>query len=61
MRLADGSYINNVARLEKTEEIERESLEVDEEIARMPKPEVSVEIAEAEAEEEPTAQEDEEI
>ena len=59
MRLADGSYINNVARLEKTEEIERESLEVDEEIARMPKPEVSVEIAEAE--EEPTAQEDEEI
>ena len=61
MRLADGSYINNVARLEKTEEIERESLEVDEEIARMPKPEVSVEIAEAEAEEESTAQEDEEI
>ena len=32
MRLADGSYINNVARLEKDEEIEEESRKVDEEI-----------------------------
>ena len=45
MRLAEGSYINNVARLEKAEEIERESAEVDEEIARMPKPEPAAEDA----------------
>ena len=32
MRLADGAYINNVARLDKTEDIEKESLEVDKEI-----------------------------
>ena len=32
MRLADGSYINNVARLEKSEKIEEESRKVDEEI-----------------------------
>ena len=32
MRLADGSYINNVARLEKSETIEEESRKVDEEI-----------------------------
>ena len=32
MRLADGSYINNVARLEKNETIEEESRKVDEEI-----------------------------
>lgn len=37
MRLADGCYINNVARLERAEEIERESAEVDQEIANMPK------------------------
>ena len=41
MRLADGSFINNVARLERREEIERESREVDDEIAKMPKVEVS--------------------
>ena len=41
MRLAEGSYINNVARLERTEEIERETEEVDAEIAAMPKPEVT--------------------
>ena len=32
MRLAEGSYINNVARLEKSEKIEEESRKVDEEI-----------------------------
>ena len=32
MRLADGSYINNVARLEKSEKIEEESRKVEEEI-----------------------------
>ena len=32
MRLSDGAYINNVARLEKAEDIEKESLEVDKEI-----------------------------
>ena len=39
MRLADGAYINNIARLEKTEEIEKESAEVDKEIENSPKPE----------------------
>lgn len=38
MRLNEGHFINNVARLEKEEDIERESAEVDEEIANMPKP-----------------------
>ena len=33
MRLADGSYINNVARLEKSEEIEKASEEIDKEIS----------------------------
>ncbi len=32
MRLSEGSYINNVARLEKSEDIEEESRKVDEEI-----------------------------
>ena len=32
MRLADGAYINNIARLDKTEDIEKESQEVDKEI-----------------------------
>ena len=32
MRLAEGAYINNVARLDKTEDIEKESLEVEKEI-----------------------------
>jgi len=39
MRLSEGSYINNVARLEKTEEIEKESLEVEKEIEREKKDE----------------------
>ena len=34
MRLSEGSYINNVARLEKSEEIEEESRKVDEEIKK---------------------------
>ncbi len=42
MRLSEGGYINNVARLEKTEDIERESEEVEREIEAMPKEEVSV-------------------
>ncbi len=49
MRLADGAYINNVARLERDEEIERESAEVDREIAEMPKVDAE---SEAEAEDE---------
>ena len=47
MRLAEGSFINNVARLERAEEIERESREVDDEIAKMPKAETSDESAPA--------------
>lgn len=39
MRLSEGSYINNVARLERCEDIERESREIDEEIEKTPKPE----------------------
>ena len=34
MRLSDGSFINNVARLDKAEDIERESAEVDSEISK---------------------------
>ena len=37
MRLSDGSYINNVARLERAEEIEEASEAIDKEIANMPK------------------------
>ena len=59
MRLAEGSYINNVARLEKAEEIERESAEVDEEIARMPKPETEA-VAEVEVEDAETGAEGDE-
>ncbi len=40
MRLADGAYINNIARLDKAEEIEKESAEVDKEIESMPKTEI---------------------
>ncbi len=43
MRLSEDGYINNVARLEKTEDIERESLEVEREIEAMPKEEVKKE------------------
>ena len=32
MRLSEGSFINNVARLEKSEEIEEESKKIDKEI-----------------------------
>ncbi len=39
MRLSEGSYINNVARLERCEDIERESREIDEEIEKAPKAE----------------------
>jgi hypothetical protein len=46
MRLADGAYINNIARLEKTEEIEKESAEVDKEIENTPVPEVKKDEAE---------------
>ncbi len=41
MRLGEGAIINNIARLEKTEDIEKESAEVDREIENMPKPEIS--------------------
>ena len=36
MRLAEGAYINNVARLDKAEDIEKESLEVEKEIENTP-------------------------
>jgi DNA gyrase subunit A len=41
MRLDDGAIINNVARLEKDEEIEKESQAVDREIENSPKPEAT--------------------
>lgn len=37
MRLGDGKYINNVARLERAEEIEEQSAKIDSEIESMPK------------------------
>ena len=40
MRLDDGSYINTVARLEKAEDIEAESQEVERELENMPAPEL---------------------
>ena len=56
MRLADGSYINNVARLEKSEEIEKASEEIDKEIseseANLPKEEKQAERAELQSDEE---------
>ena len=53
MRLDDGAFINNIARLEKDEEIEKESQEVDKEIENLPKPEAQpVERAELDSEEE---------
>ncbi len=39
MRLSEGAVINNIARLEKAEDIEKESAEVDKEIENMPKSE----------------------
>ena len=58
MRLSDGSSINNVARLEKEEEIEAESAAIDKEIQNTPapRPENQNEVTEAE---EPTAEETE--
>ena len=38
------AFINNIARLEKTEEIEKESQEVDKEIENTPAPEVKPEV-----------------
>ena len=43
MRLSEGSYINNVARLEKAEDIEKESEEISKEIENSPAPEVKKE------------------
>jgi DNA gyrase subunit A len=39
MRLSEGSTINNVARLEKAEDIEKESEEINKEIENTPVPE----------------------
>ncbi len=50
MRLAEGAYINNVARLEKDEDIEKESLEVDKEIENTPVSEIKEEIVTEEVE-----------
>ena len=56
MRLAEGSFINNVARLEKSEDIEKESMAIDEEIkkeeAENPSPEKKEERAVLDSEEE---------
>ncbi len=43
MRLSDGSFINNVARLEKAEDIEKESEEINKEIENTPLPEIRTE------------------
>ncbi len=40
MRLSEGSTINNVARLEKAEDIEKESEEINKEIENSPSPEI---------------------
>ena len=50
MRLNEGCVINNVARLDKAEEIEKESSEIDKEIENTPAP-VEIHISEAEDEE----------
>ena len=52
MRLADGSYINNVARLEKEEEIEQASEAIDKEIAESAPSEVQAPGRESLSEEE---------
>ncbi len=57
MRLAEGAIINNVARLEKEEEIEAESEAVDKEIAEAPV--IKSEKPEEEYSEEPTEDSDE--
>ena len=55
MRLAEGSYINNITRLEKDEKIEEESRAIDDEIkkeeANAPAPEKTVEKAELDSDE----------
>ena len=43
MRLSEGSTINNVARLERAEEIEKESEEMEKEIEKTPSPQVKEE------------------
>ena len=48
MRLADGAKINNVARLEKTEEIEKASEAAEEEMKNLPPVELSSESGETE-------------
>ncbi len=56
MRLADGCFINNVARLEKQEEIEKSSEEIEREIENMPDSEqktISISDDEEESFEEP--------
>ena len=49
MRLADGAKINNVARLEKAEEIEKASEAAEEEMKNLPQEKLA-EISEAETE-----------
>ena len=50
MRLAEGAYINNIARLDKAEDIEKESIEADKELENMPvNTEVKSEATEREA------------
>ena len=61
MRLSDGAYINNIARLEKTEEIEKESLEADKELENAPKPEERPTVAEVSETDEEAVSEEEEI
>ena len=62
MRLSDGSYINNVARLERAEEIEAESAAIEKEIENAPKTEVAdaPEASEAEISDEENTAPDEE-
>ena len=50
MRLGEGSIINNVARLEKAEEIERETAEVEEELDKVTITEEEMEAPEADTE-----------
>ena len=57
MRLAEGSYINNVARLEKSEVIEEESRKVDEEI-KTEEASLPEKMPEAEEESEATSEEE---
>ena len=47
MRLSEGSTINNVARLEKAEEIEKVSEEIEKELEKSPAPEIKEEVRES--------------